>query len=87
MTSKTVTIANKSGLHARPASLFVKETVKYKSEIKIKVNDKEYNAKSMLGILAACIKCGTQVEIIANGEDEQAAVDGIVAAVESGLGE
>lgn len=87
MVSKKVIVNNKSGLHARPASLFVKEAMKYKSNVTVKVNDKEYAAKSILNILAACIKSGTEVELIANGDDEQLAVDGLAAAIESGLGE
>ncbi len=87
MVKATVTIKNKSGLHARPASVFVKETLKYKSAINIIVNGKEYNAKSILGVLAACARTGTEIEIQCIGEDEEAALKGMVAAVEAGLGE
>ncbi|MGI6192383.1 MAG: HPr family phosphocarrier protein [Christensenellales bacterium] len=87
MVKGTVTIKNKSGLHARPASVFVKETLKYKSAINIVVNGKEYNAKSILGVLAACAKTGTEIEIICNGDDETEALAGMIAIVESGLGE
>jgi len=87
MVKGTVTITNKSGLHARPASVFVKETLKYKSAISIVINGKEYNAKSILGVLAACAKTGTEIEIICNGEDEEEALKGMIAIVESGLGE
>lgn len=87
MVKGTVTINNKSGLHARPASVFVKETLKYKSAISIAVNGKEFNAKSILGVLAACAKTGTEIEITCTGEDEEEALKGMIAVVESGLGE
>ena len=87
MVKGKVTIVNKSGLHARPASIFVKETLKYKSSININVNGKDYNGKSILGVLAACAKCGTEIEIICEGEDEAAALEGMIAVVQSGLGE
>jgi len=87
MVKGTVTIVNKSGLHARPASVFVKETLKFKSNITINVNGKDYNAKSILGVLAACAKCGTVMEISCEGPDEEAALAAMIAVVESGLGE
>jgi len=87
MVKGKVTITNKSGLHARPASVFVKETLKYKSAINITVNGKEFNAKSILGVLAACVKTGTEIEITCTGEDENEALAGMSTVVESGLGE
>ena len=87
MYSKKTVITNKTGLHARPASFFVKETAKYKAHIIIKVNAKEYNAKSILNVLSAGIKCGTEIELLATGEDEEEAIEGLVAAIQSGLGE
>jgi len=87
MVTGSVVIKNKSGLHARPASVFVKETLKYKSSITIVVNDKEYNGKSILGVLAACVKTGTEITLRCEGPDEQEALDGMTALIESGLGE
>ncbi len=87
MVSAQVTIVNKSGLHARPASVFVKETLKYKSSITIKMGDKSYNGKSILGVLGACVKCGTTFELICDGPDEKEALEGMSALVASGLGE
>ena len=87
MVTGSVVIKNKSGLHARPASVFVKETLKYKSAITIVVNDKEYNGKSILGVLAACVKTGTEISLVCDGPDEQETLDGMIALIESGLGE
>ncbi len=87
MISEKIMINNVSGLHARPAGVFAKEAAKYKSDIKIKKNEALYNAKSILGVLSACIKCGTEIEIMCSGGDEQDALHALVSAVEIGLGE
>ena len=87
MVKGTTTIVNKTGLHARPASLFVKETMKYKSEMTFEVGGKEYNAKSIISVLGACVKSGTEITLVCNGPDEEDALKGMIAAVESGLGE
>lgn len=87
MYQNKVTVRNRSGLHARPANQFVKTAAPFKSEILIESGGKRYNAKSIISILQACIQCGTEITIIANGEDEQAAVENLCAAVSSGLGE
>lgn len=87
MISKKTIITNPTGLHARPASVFVKETQKYGCKISLVVGGKEYNAKSILGVLSAAARHGTEVEIICIGDDEEAACAGLVAAIESGLGE
>ena len=90
MYSKTVTVQNPSGLHARPASVFVGETKNYKSKITIKKtssDDEPLNAKSIILLLSMAITAGTEVEITAQGEDEVQAVDALVALIESGLGE
>ncbi len=87
MTSKETTILNATGLHARPASMFVQEAGKYKSEINIIKGEKKINAKSIMGIMAGGLSKGTVVTIEAEGEDEVAAVDTLVALIESKFGE
>lgn len=87
MYQKKVVVRNHSGLHARPANQFIKAAIPFKSEILIESCEKRYNAKSIISILQACIQCGTEITIIANGEDEHAAVENLCAAVASGLGE
>ncbi len=87
MTTQTVTIINPLGLHARPANTFVKEANRYRSTIKLVYQEKEYNAKSIVSVLKACIKANTEVCIKADGEDETEAVEGLVASVRAGLGE
>ena len=88
MYAKQCAVVNRSGLHARPAAEFVMEAKKYASKITIRRPEGEgVNAKSIVRLLAEGITCGTQVEIAADGADEQQAVDNLVALVESGFGE
>lgn len=87
MISKQVTIENKTGIHARPASMFVQAAAKFKSNITIDKNGQKGNAKSMLNVLALSLSKGTAITISAEGEDEAAAVETLVKLVESKFGE
>lgn len=87
MVSKSFLIKNKSGLHVRPAGVLVKEIQPFESSVTLKFKDKEYNAKSVLGIMSACIKSGDEVTFEVDGPDENDALAAIEKAVESGLGE
>ena len=82
MVSKTVVIKNEQGLHMRPAGVLAKEAAKYKSNISLVIN-----AKSVMNIIAGCMKCGSQIEVECDGADEQEACESIAALIESGLGE
>ena len=64
-----------------------KEAMKYKSLITFRFRDNTANAKSVLSVLGACVKCGDEIEFICEGEDEQLALKNLIACVESGLGE
>jgi phosphocarrier protein len=75
MQSKEIAINNKTGLHARPASDFVKEAAKFKSAITIEYKGKSINAKSIIHVLSAGISAGSVIKLSAEGEDEQAAVE------------
>ena len=88
MVSKQTSITNATGLHARPASLFVTEAKKYQSNVTIKNVDKDsapVNAKSIMMILAAGLGTGTTVEVACDGE--QAALDALIALIDSRFGE
>lgn len=88
MVTRQVEIINKTGLHARPASDFVLTAKKYESKITIcKEGGEPINAKSVVRLLAECIGQGTKVELTADGADEVAALDNLVALIESGFGE
>ena len=84
---KIVTIKNASGLHARPAGMFVKKASEFKSTVEIKAKDKVVNAKSIMGIMSLGLGKGEEVTICAAGADEEAAVNALVELVESGFGE
>lgn len=87
MVSKKVIIKNPTGLHLRPAGLLCKIAIEYTSRINIGFNDTIANAKSVLGVLGACIKTGDEVEIICDGEDEEDALLTLVNTINNGLGE
>lgn len=85
MLSKEIVIMNKTGLHARPASEFVKAAAAYKSAITIDFKEKKINAKSILHVLSAGIAAGSTIVLSADGEDEQQAVEklsGLIASFE-----
>jgi phosphocarrier protein HPr len=87
MTSQKVVVMNTSGLHARPAALFVKSATSFKSDITVAKDGKSGNAKSLLSLLALGIQRGHEIAIGAAGEDEAAAVAALVKLVESKFGE
>lgn len=87
MVSQKVTVINKSGIHARPASEFAKAAGKCRSDVSIVVGEKKINPKSVLNLMAAMIRCGTEIEVICDGENEAEDLQTLVALIESGLGE
>lgn len=87
MIKKKVLVTAKSGLHARPANLLIKEAQHFNSTVEICVNDSLYNAKSLLGILAAGVDCGTEIQVVCTGEDEEAACEAVVKLIAGGMGE
>ena len=82
---KDVMVQNQVGLHARPATFFIQKANEFKSSIWIEKEERRVNAKSLLGILSLGIVGGTSIRIIADGADEQQAVDALVELVESGF--
>ena len=87
MKTRSIVVTNPQGLHARPASLFVKEAKKFKSDVRFRFHGGEYNAKSIITVLRACVAVNSELELVADGEDEDAALEGIANIVVSGLGE
>ena len=87
MVSGRVKVKNPSGLHLRPAGILCKEAMKYKSLITFQYTDGTANAKSVLSVLGACVKCGDEIEIFCEGTDEKEALEDLVVAIENGLGE
>ncbi|HOJ47721.1 MAG TPA: HPr family phosphocarrier protein [Bacillota bacterium] len=87
MLSKNITIQNSVGLHARPATYFIQKANSYKSSIWIENSDRRANAKSLLGVLSLGISKGDEITILADGVDEQEAVDGLVELILKGFNE
>ncbi|MFV0363178.1 MAG: HPr family phosphocarrier protein [Suipraeoptans sp.] len=87
MVSKKVSICNPTGLHLRPAGIFCNTAGRFKCKVSFTYGNSVANAKSVLSVLGACIKRGDEIEIICEGEDEEEALETMVSAVESGLGE
>lgn len=87
MISRSVTIRNSVGLHARPATFFVQKANSFKSSIWVEKEDCRVNAKSLLGVLSLGITKGTEITLIADGADETAAIDGLSELVDGEFGE
>ncbi len=87
MISREITITNSIGLHARPATFFIQKANAYKSSIWVEKDDRRVNAKSLLGVLSLGIAQGMTVTLIADGQDESSALDGLFELVNKGLAE
>jgi phosphotransferase system HPr (HPr) family protein len=83
---RTVTLGSKSGLHARPAAVFVQTAREFQSQITVAKNDKTVNGKSILSILTLGAKQGDQVVLKVNGNDAQVAVNKLATLLEEDLG-
>jgi len=83
MTEKIVTVINRAGIHARPSALLVQTTKNFKCNIYIEKNSDRINAKSIMGIITLGATYGTELKIVADGEDEETAVDMLVKLFES----
>ncbi|MCR5834140.1 MAG: HPr family phosphocarrier protein [Selenomonadaceae bacterium] len=87
MTEVTTTIQNKTGIHARPASVFVQKASSFKSKIQLKAKGKTVDAKSILMIMSMGLVKGTEVTIVADGPDEATAASELQALIDSKFGE
>ncbi len=87
MVSTKLKIINPAGLHLRPISVLCNRTIDYKSTITIRMGNKSVNAKSVLGVLSACVKSGDEIELICEGPDESEALEVIGNMIKNGLGD
>ena len=87
MISRGVTIRNSVGLHARPATFFVQKANSFKSSIWVEKEDCRVNAKSLLGVLSLGISKGTAITLIADGVDENNAIEGLAELIDGEFGE
>ena len=77
MVTRTVTIRNRAGMHARPAALLVKTASSFASQISIEKDSERVNGKSIMGVITLGATFNTPLKIIAEGPDEAEAVDAI----------
>ena len=84
---KDVVVKNQVGLHARPATFFIQKANEFKSSIWVEKEERRVNGKSLLGVLSLGIIGGTSIRIIADGADEELAVNSLGALVESEFAE
>lgn len=87
MVRQKVTIKNPTGLHLRPAGVLCKEAMQFKSRVNFEFDNSISNAKSVLSVLGACVKCNDDIVLVCEGEDEEAALKRLVYVIEDGLGE
>ena len=87
MIKKEVTITNNIGLHARPATFFIQKANTFKSSVWIEREERKVNAKSLLGVLSLGISQGMSIAILADGTDEDDAVNGLIELIKTGLPE
>jgi len=80
---KTAVVNNQVGLHARPATFFVQKANDYKCSVWIEKDDRRVNAKSLLGVLSLGIVKGTDIDIVADGPDEEDAVNDLISLISS----
>lgn len=85
MITRDVTIQNNVGLHARPATFFIQKANSYKASIWVEKDDRRVNAKSLLGVLSLGIIKGMSVTLIADGADENEALDGLTELITTGF--
>ncbi len=87
MFMKEATVNNQVGLHARPATFFIQKANEFKSSIWVEKDERRVNAKSLLGVLSLGIVKGTAINLIADGVDEQDAVEALAALISTNFSE
>lgn len=87
MVKQKVVVTNRTGLHLKPAGTLCNEAIKYNCSVTFQFKTTNVNAKSVLSVLAACVRSGDEIEFICDGPDEQEALEAMVRVVESRFGE
>jgi phosphocarrier protein len=87
MMKKKITVNNQLGLHARPCAMLVKTATKYRSDLLIKKDNIEVNGKSIMGVMMLAAEYMSELEVIANGVDEEYMLAEISELFESKFGE
>ncbi|WP_066192454.1 MULTISPECIES: phosphocarrier protein HPr [Gracilibacillus] len=85
---RTVTITDETGVHARPATVLVNKAGSFSSDMNLEYNGKSINLKSIMGVMSLGIPQGAEIKIVADGSDEEEAINAIIDVIKSeGLGE
>ena len=87
MITKEIEVRNPEGLHARPATFFIHKANTFKSSVWVENGDRRANAKSLLGVLSLGIAKETKITIIADGSEEETAVEELAALIATGFAE
>ena len=87
MVKQKVILKNLTGLDLRPVGILCDVAVQFQSKISICFENGSTNAKSILGVLGSGIKNGDEIEVVCEGSDEKAALEGMLRIIEEGLGE
>ena len=87
MVCAKIRIQNLTGLHLRPAESFCREALEYPCAVRFRFHGSEYNAKSMLSVLSACVKNMDEIELVCDGEQEEDALKHLTELIADGLGE
>ena len=86
MVSQLVKIVNPTGLDVKPAGILCREAMKFKCKVTYRYDGTDIaNAKSMLSVLGSIVKCGEEIELMCDGEDEESALAHLVECIEKGL--
>lgn len=85
MVEKQVEVRLKSGLQARPAALFVQEATRFQSEVFLEKDGRKVNAKSIMGLMSLAVSTGSVIKLIAEGKDEQEAMEALQAFIEQDI--
>ncbi len=85
MIQRDVTITNNSGLHARPATFFIQKANTYRCNVWVVKDDRKVSAKSLLGVLSIGIAKGMTITLVADGDDEVSAIEGLTELIETGF--
>ncbi len=86
MVSTKLVVNIPAGLHLRPISVLCNRAIEFKSTITIRIGEKSVNAKSVLGVLSACVKHGDEIELLCEGSDELLALEELSNIIRGGLG-
>lgn len=87
MVSKKIIIEDPLGMHMRPASRLAKMAAGYESKVTVKFNGKDFDCKSVMLLMTACIKHKSEIELVCDGPDEEKALAELTEFIESGMGE